>query len=51
MQRPLGGKELVMFKTHEVKEAGRDLVHIDKEPRFYPKSSGEWGVSRGHMRR
>lgn len=48
---PLGGKELVMFKTDKVKEAGRDLVGIGKEPRFYPKSSGEWSLSRGHMRR
>lgn len=46
VQRPWGGKELVMLKTKEVKEAGRDLVGTGKEPVFYRKSSREWGLSR-----
>lgn len=45
VQRPCGGKELVMFKTQEVKEAGRYLVGTGKEPVFYPKSSREWGLA------
>lgn len=39
-----------MFKTKEVEEAGRDIVGHGKKPGFYPKGSGEQGLSRGYTK-
>lgn len=40
MQRPWGGKELVMVKAKEVEEAGRDLQELGRSPCSIPRAAG-----------